>query len=440
MRSKSRALTAILVALTMLFSSLLLTATAYDNDYENDYEEENGNYTEYENDYDDLNDYEQEEAEEYNEEDLIEEAAEVAQYDLTVEIDGVTVVFPDQQPVIVDGRTLVPVRGVFEGLGFEVDWDDATQTATLVAERYVYSWMGELRIMAAVEQTYEINITIGSDVFTVNEEEYELDVYAQLIGGRTMIPFRAVLEAVGHFVDWDGATNTVVVRNLWGHHNFEWAPNAMAYQLSEPSPGDKIAIVHTNHGEIHIRLFPELAPLAVENFVGHALAGYYDGLIFHRVINNFMIQGGCPQGVGLYGESIWDQPFGDEYSVNLRHVRGALSMANSGPMTNSSQFFIVQAPGISPLNEIALNNWLETQDEVSPWAGRLFSDVFPTELIEFYFEFGGTPHLDFGHSVFGQVFYGMDVVDAIAATETGEADRPVEDVIIETIEILIFGE
>lgn len=109
----------------------------------------------------------------------------------------------------------------------------------------------------------------------------------------------------------------------------------------------KIAVIKTDKGDIKVRLFPEEAPKAVENFVTHAENGYYDGLIFHRVIKDFMIQGGDPKGTGTGGESIWGKPFADEFSSELHNFRGALSMANAGPNTNGSQFFIVQADSVS---------------------------------------------------------------------------------------------
>ena len=143
----------------------------------------------------------------------------------------------------------------------------------------------------------------------------------------------------------------------------------------------------------------------------HAKEGYYDGVSFHRVINGFMIQGGDPEGTGMGGESIWGRPFEDEFDVELRNFRGALSMANAGPSTNGSQFFIVQAndcdPGlVSQMKEIGVN---------------ARGQGFPEEVIAKYQEIGGTPWLDYKHSVFGQVFEGMEVVDKIAATDaTGE--------------------
>ena len=100
--------------------------------------------------------------------------------------------------------------------------------------------------------------------------------------------------------------------------------------------------METNYGTIKIRLFPKVAPKAVENFKTHVENGYYDGLTFHRVIEGFMIQGGDPIGNGTGGESIWGKPFEDEFDINYHNFRGTLSMANAGPNTNGSQFFIVQ--------------------------------------------------------------------------------------------------
>ncbi len=198
----------------------------------------------------------------------------------------------------------------------------------------------------------------------------------------------------------------------------------MILQLEKPQAGEQIAIMKTNMGDIKIRLFPSEAPKAVENFTVHAKEGYYDGLIFHRVINDFMIQGGDPTGTGCGGESIWGSNFEDEFCVDLHNLRGALSMANAGPGTNGSQFFIVQADEVS-------RDLLEQMEQLTDRG-------FPTETVENYKNVGGTPWLDFKHTVFGQVFEGMDVVDAIANVEVGAADKPVNDVVINTIEIAEF--
>ena len=195
----------------------------------------------------------------------------------------------------------------------------------------------------------------------------------------------------------------------------------MSKQTAMPANGDTVAVMHTNMGDISIKLFPDQAPKTVENFTTHAKNGYYNGLIFHRVIKDFMIQGGDPTGTGMGGESIWGSPFKDEFHPDLHNLRGALSMANAGPGTNGSQFFIVQADSV-PANMIGQMK-------------QLGEENFPADTIEDYEKLGGTPWLDFRHSVFGQVFEGMEVVDAIANVKTGAQDKPVEDVIITTIEI-----
>jgi len=145
--------------------------------------------------------------------------------------------------------------------------------------------------------------------------------------------------------------------------------------------------MHTNHGPIRLELFDDDAPKTVGNFRKLAGDGFYDGLIFHRVIRDFMIQGGCPQGTGTGGPGY---TFEDEIN-DQKVVRGALAMANAGPNTNGSQFFIVTT-------------------DAAPW-------------------------LDGKHTVFGRVADGMDAVDAIESQPTGAGDRLVEDVVIERVEL-----
>jgi cyclophilin family peptidyl-prolyl cis-trans isomerase len=147
------------------------------------------------------------------------------------------------------------------------------------------------------------------------------------------------------------------------------------------------ATLHTSEGPIEIELFPEDAPKTVANFTKLAREGFYDGLIFHRVIPDFMIQGGCPQGHGTGGPGY---QFEDEFNDHLV-VRGALAMANSGPNTNGSQFFIVTTPA-------------------APW-------------------------LDGKHTVFGQVTNGQDVVEQISLVSCDSRDRPLTPVTIDSIEL-----
>lgn len=139
--------------------------------------------------------------------------------------------------------------------------------------------------------------------------------------------------------------------------------------------------LHTNSGDIKIKLFPEIAPKACENFVKLSKKGYYDGIIFHRVIKDFMIQGGDPTGSGCGGQSVWGKPFEDECDPKVGFDReGLLAMANAGPMTNGSQFFITTVP---------------------------------------------TPWLHMHHTIFGEVVGGMDTVKKIENTPTGFMDKPI---------------
>ncbi|MCR3956796.1 MAG: peptidylprolyl isomerase [Gudongella sp.] len=196
----------------------------------------------------------------------------------------------------------------------------------------------------------------------------------------------------------------------------------MLKQLRKPEQNEEIAIIKTNHGDVKLRLFPEVAPKAVENFTTHAKDGYYDGISFHRIIKDFMIQGGDPDGTGRGGQSIWGRPFEDEFSMEYRNIRGALSMANSGPKSNGSQFFIVQKSDIE-------KSIIDQMKQLGEAKG------FPGEVIEAYEENGGTYWLDGKHTVFGHVFDGMDVVDKIAQLPVGRNDMPKEPVMILTIEI-----
>ncbi|MCQ2487191.1 MAG: peptidylprolyl isomerase [Clostridia bacterium] len=193
-------------------------------------------------------------------------------------------------------------------------------------------------------------------------------------------------------------------------------------QTSLPVAGDLVATIKTTMGDIKVKLFPEDAPKTVENFTTHAKNGYYDGIIFHRVIKDFMIQGGDPTGTGRGGESIWGRPFEDEFSLELHNICGALSMANAGPGTNGSQFFIVQKHDVEPM-------LIKQMEQLGLEGG------FPPETVAEYKALGGTAWLDFKHTVFGQVYEGMDIVDDIANVKTGMGDKPVEDVKIVGIEV-----
>lgn len=200
-------------------------------------------------------------------------------------------------------------------------------------------------------------------------------------------------------------------------------------QMALPEEGETIAIFKIkDYGEVKVKFFNDIAPKAVENFVTHAKEGYYDGVTFHRVINEFMIQGGDPEGTGRGGESIWGKGFAEELAYELVPYRGSLCMASAGTGTSSlgSQFFITQA------------NYSEAMTTYLKQYG------YPEGLIEEYKKYGGYMSLYLQYTVFGQVFEGMDIVDKIAQVETysqeeGQADKPKTDVIIEKIEVTTYS-
>lgn len=166
------------------------------------------------------------------------------------------------------------------------------------------------------------------------------------------------------------------------------------YQQKSPESGDTVAILHTNFGDISFRLFKEATPLAAENFAALAQNGRYDNTIFHRIIQNFMIQGGDYTNFnGTGGVSAYGVEFKNETSEYLKNIQGAVAMANRGADTNGSQFYINQVD----------NNYL-----------------------------------DGSYTVFGQVYEGMEVVDAIAAVETDSSNKPLTDVILESVEIKTY--
>ncbi len=229
-------------------------------------------------------------------------------------------------------------------------------------------------------------------------------------------------------------------------------------------------VMKTNQGDIHLILFEDVAPLAVENFVTLSKEGYYDGLTFHRVIKDFMIQGGDPTASGSGGESIWDKAFNDEFDLSARNFYGSLSMANAGANTNGSQFFIVQ--GSEPISEEQIEDYYaslyaemlvqeavirigEKAPDLSEEEYNLYFEAeekklaedmekaVPEEfkkivkpIVDEYINIGGTPWLDGVHTVFGYVVEGMDIVESIASVEVDGNQKPTSDVIINSIQIV----
>ena len=194
-------------------------------------------------------------------------------------------------------------------------------------------------------------------------------------------------------------------------------------QFTSPQSGDTVATIKTSKGDIKVILYPKYAPLAVENFVTHAENGYYDGVVFHRVVEDFVIQSGDPTGTGNGGNSIWELPFSDEFSDRLHHYSGALSMANTGSDTNRSQFFIVTS---LPKN---------ISDEI---VGLMEEAGWREGIVDAYKQAGGAPNLDYRYTVFGQVYEGLEVAFAINGVKTDDNEKPKEDIVIETIEVSVI--
>ena len=246
----------------------------------------------------------------------------------------------------------------------------------------------------------------------------------------------------------------------------------IGYQLEKPADGEEVAILHTTMGDITLRFFPENAPKAVENFKALAKDGKYDGTIFHRVIKDFMLQGGDYENAdGTGGTSSFGEAFEDEFCNTLYNIRGSVAMANSGENTNGSQFFINQAGKDSFKREDV--DYDKTYDQykdmynqyvasygmqfvaqyadadafIKDYIGGIhpLSYAIPEEVWKLYEENGGNIHLDGalrssgGHTVFAQVIEGMDVVDKIADVEVDEeANKPKEDVKITKVELTTY--
>lgn len=195
----------------------------------------------------------------------------------------------------------------------------------------------------------------------------------------------------------------------------------LGMQLAGPKEGDTIAVFVTDQGTFKAVLFGDLAPLAVENFVALVEQGYYDGIIFHRVVPDFVIQSGDPTGTGSGGMSASGTYFANEYSDLLHHYTGALGMANAGTDQNASQFYIVNGPVVS-------------DNLISQMETKGYSET----VIQAYKTVGGLPTLDYRYTVFGQVYEGLDVVAAINGVKTDDSDRPVNDVKLVTVYIEIY--
>lgn len=200
--------------------------------------------------------------------------------------------------------------------------------------------------------------------------------------------------------------------------------NLKLNQVQPPKSGEEIAVITTNMGEIKMRLFPEVAPKAVENFITLAGEGFYNGMKFSRVEGNFLIQTGdneeYPDGKSIFGDF-----YGDECDLNYRHITGSVGLAKHKENENSSHFYIIIQDGID-------EDYMEVMKELD-------EEGYPKEVIKAYEALGGVPRLDLRFTIFGQVFYGMDTVEEINKVSINPVSKePLEDIVIESIEIIDY--
>ena len=199
-------------------------------------------------------------------------------------------------------------------------------------------------------------------------------------------------------------------------------------QFQQPAEGDPIAIFTTEYGQFRAVLYPDEAPMAVENFIALANEGYYNGLPFHRVIGDFIIQSGDATGSGNGGTTCWDgMPFPVEISSKLHHFSGALCMAHMGSDTsaNFSQFYVVQTAPDSISDE-------DAQSLLDKGMDQAVADAYKAG--------GGAPYLDYYNTIFGQVYEGMEVVDAIAiASDPDQDGKPRTEITLTSVQISSYG-
>ncbi len=298
---------------------------------------------------------------------------------MSIIVNGNPVDFPDVEPYVnEDNRTMVPVRFISEQLGANVSWDQLNQTVNIAYNQK------------------KIGIPIDSKLVYVDGNEIQLDTNAVIKNYRTMVPLRFVSEALGARVLWSSAASIVRISNSSYDLSSTQSRNnkfKLSPKMTIDSKKQYFAVINTNRGNFSIKLFASQAPIAVNNFVFLARDGYFDGISFHRIIKDFMIQTGDPSGSGTGGPGY---TFTDELPPVKAYGPGIVAMANSGPNTNGSQFFICNGDGASQLNSQA------------------------------------------NYTVFGQVIDGMDVILKISDTPlesnlSGEISKPMEDVFIQQI-------
>ncbi|BCN28835.1 peptidylprolyl isomerase [Anaeromicropila herbilytica] len=192
-------------------------------------------------------------------------------------------------------------------------------------------------------------------------------------------------------------------------------------QVKAPQKGEEIAVIKTNYGVMKMRLFPKIAPKAVENFTTQAKKGYYDGKTFYRIKKDYFIHAASPE--TDKPESIWGKYFEDEFDEKYIHINGAVSLANMGEAdTNASEFFIVH-------NKKVEDDIMQTMEDLEA------DGDYAKDIVNAYKKLGGVPDYDMKYTVFGQVYEGLEVVDKIADVEVDEQNFPKKDVIIQSIKI-----
>ncbi|MDO4710560.1 MAG: peptidylprolyl isomerase [Peptostreptococcaceae bacterium] len=249
------------------------------------------------------------------------------------------------------------------------------------------------------------------------ERFYQVEGFDEFTSFRGILRFKYVIKRADgrsiEYIDLLGvaklgkeATDWKVWKVFWRDPGID-VTDVRLIQLEKPKKGEEICVMTTDAGVIKFRLFPDKTPLTAKNFKELAEKGFYDDMMYSRVIKDFVIQIGDPDHPEKEEVSIYDGRFKDEFNRDLFNFRGALCMANEGPNTNTNVFYIVQNP--------------KAKDD------HLDLTSLPLNAEAKYKEIGGLPHLDNRYTVFGQIFEGLEVVDKIASQKTNEEDKPVKD-------------
>jgi len=261
--------------------------------------------------------------------------------------------------------------------------------------RYIYS---KMPVLHRVSGTDEYNDLRGI-----------MELKFQVSEGKNKVTEYTVMMKMAQLGDAQGQ-KWKIINILWKDKGVD-VSDVKLYQLEKPRRGEEVCIMTTDAGVIKLRLFPNQAPIAVQNWITLSKQGFYNGTPFARVIKDFVIQGGALDGSGDEAKSSYNGFFVDEVNMELHNFNGALCLGNNGPHTNGNQFYIVQCSKIR--NEAAL---------------PLLS--LPENVKAKYKEVGGIPELDGRYTVLGQVYEGMDVVEKIASQETNQDDAPVSNPIL----------